>query len=612
MANEVVVVPPQQQALGGGLEGAERTSRETALWGAPIISPDRQINPVKDEADARSRDIVQNDGLATGAVQTHRDSIIGTQYRLNAHPDWELLSKFNKGFTEAWAEEFQQAIESEFNLLSDSPDHWFDASRQNTLSGMLRLDVGVFMFTGESLSTVEWLRGLDRPFSTAIQQINPTRLSNPGFAMDEKNLRRGVKKNFFGQPEGYWIRNSHPTDYWIDSSPGSTDWKYIEARKPWGRLQVIHIIEPLQPEQTRGISDMVSALKHMRMTKKFKEITLQNAVVNATYAAAVESELPKEIIFGALGGAGNGFMNTLSEYLKGLGEYTSSAKNIAIDGVKIPHFYPGTKLNIRPLGTPGGVGTGFEESLLRHTAAALGLSYEEFSRDFTKTNYSSARASMGQTDRYMRGRKKVVADKKASYVYALWFEEKINAGEVPLPKGVDASIFYNPVLREALLSCDWIGSSRGQIDELKETQAAVMRINSGLSTYEIEAARLGQDFRRLFTQRAREQRLMEKLGLTFSSDAKKPGANEAQQTMDEKDDDTGKESKADANIVSPLEQAQIAALEANAEYQRALAEKAKKRPRAEKPSELEQKRLQLTNKVIDMLSKPAVSDEQQQ
>ena len=612
MANEVVVVPPQQQALGGGLEGAERTSRETALWGAPLISPDRQINPVKDEADARSRDIVQNDGLATGAVQTHRDSIIGTQYRLNAHPDWETLSKFNKGFTEAWAEEFQLAVESEFNLLADSPENWFDASRQNTLSGMLRLDIGVFMFTGESLSTVEWRRDGNRPFSTALQQINPARLCNPDNGADEKTLRRGVKKNFWGEPVGYWIRNSHPTDFWIDSSPFSNDWTFIEARKPWGRLQVIHIIEPLQPEQTRGISDMVSALKHMRMTKKFKDITLQNAVVNATYAAAIESELPKEIIFGAMGAGGAGFMGTLAEYLKGLGEYTAASKNIAIDGVKMPHLYPGTKLNVMPLGTPGGVGTGFEESLLRHTAAALGLSYEEFSRDFTKTNYSSARASMGQTDRYMRGRKKVVADKKATHVYTLWFEEKINAGAIPLPKGVDATIFYNPVLREALLSCDWIGSSRGQIDELKETQAAVMRINSGLSTYEIEAARLGQDFRRLFNQRARENRLMEKLGLTFAKDATKPGSNDAQKTMTENDDDDDdtKTSK-DAVVVSPIEQAQIEALQAHADYQRALTEKAKRRPRPEKPSELDKKRLDLTNKVFDMLSKPSADEPQQ-
>src|SRR5690554_7412733 len=97
----------------------------------PIISPDQQINRVKDLADARSRDSVQNDGYATGAVATHRDSIVGSQYRLNAHPDHEML-----GATEEWGEEFQRVVESRFNLIADSQECWLDASRMNTLTGL--------------------------------------------------------------------------------------------------------------------------------------------------------------------------------------------------------------------------------------------------------------------------------------------------------------------------------------------------------------------------------------------------------------------------------------------------------------------------------------------
>lgn len=170
---------------------------------------------------------------------------------------------------------------------------------------------------------------------------------------------------------------------------------------------------------------------------------------------------------------------------------------------------------------------------MRHIAAALGMSYEQFSRDYTKTNYSSARASMAETWKYMQGRKKVVADKFAAMIYALWFEEEMNAGNIPLPPGFTVDTFYtDPVKREALLGCDWIGASRGQIDELKETQAAVMRVNSGLGTYEEECARLGKDYRKVFKQRAREDRLAKKLNLQFSTDAKVAGKNEAQQTMD--------------------------------------------------------------------------------
>lgn len=530
----ITITPVTEKAAGGGIEGAERLSRELINWNPAIISPDQQINPVKEMADARGRDAVQNDGYAMGAIYTHRDSIVGSQYRLNAQPDFMLL-----GADDAWAEEYQTVVESRFNLIADSPECWLDASRMNTLTGLVRLAVGGFLMTGEVLGTVEWLRGFMRPCQTAIQMVSPSRLSNPDGRADDRELRRGVRKDFYGAPIGYWIRSAHPSEIYDDRA---WTWRYVPATKPWGRRQVLHIVEQLQPDQTRGVADMVSVLKQMRMTKKFQDITLQNAVVNATYAAAVESELPREMVFGAMGAGNSGFGDMLGQYMDALSAYVGAADNIAIDGVKMPHLFPGTKLSLKPMGTPGGVGTDFEESLLRHVAAALGLSYEQFSRDYTKTNYSSARASMSETWKFMQSRKKVVADRFASAIYTLWLEEEINAGNIPLPPGKDASIFYDPVMREALSSCSWIGASRGQIDELKETQSALLRIKGGLSTFEAECARLGEDFRKVFRQRAREDKLMRELGITVDLNAQKPQATDSKRS--EKDDEQDDESAA--------------------------------------------------------------------
>lgn len=516
----------QEQAIGGGIEGAERNTREMLTWTPPIQGADQAINRVKDMADARGIDVVQNDGLTTGAIHTHRDSIVGAQFRMIAKPDWKAL-----GATEAWATQFQEVVESRFNLIADSTECYLDASGTMTLTDMVRLAIGGFVPTGEVLATAEWLTTGVRPCKTAIQMVSPSRLSNPNMEFDKKNLRRGVVSDNYGKPTGYWIRSAHPGDYYPDESNPDT-WKLIPASLPWGRRQVIHIVEKMRPAQTRGIGDMVSALKQMKMTKKFSEITLQNAVVNATYAAAIESDLPSELVFSAMGAGGVGMSGMLNEYMAALSAYIGDSKHIAIDGVKMPHLFPGTKLSMKPVGTPGGVGTQFEESLLRHIAAPLGLSYEQFSKDYTKTNYSSARASMAETFKFMQSRKKVVADRFASMIYVLWLEEEINAGRVPLPDGVDKSVFYDPIMREAISKCSWVGASRGQIDEVKETQAAIMRINAGLSTYEIEAARLGEDFRTLFEQQAREKKMMAKLGLDFSqAQATKPGANDRQKSM---------------------------------------------------------------------------------
>lgn len=518
------------RAFGGALEGAERTTRETFSWNPSIISPDQQINPVKEIADARGRDSIQNDGYATGAINTHRDNIVGSEYRLNLQPDWRVL-----GLPEGWAEEFQTQVEAEFNLLADSPECYFDAEGTKTLTGLIRLAVGGFMMTGEVLATVEWKRAVIRPFSTAIQMVSPTRLCNPDGLPDDRYLSRGVRRDSFGEPTGYWIRSTHPTEFF---DPRLMEWKLIEATKPWGRRQVIHIIEPLQPGQTRGVADMVSVLKNMRMTKKFKDVVLQNAVVNASYAAAIESELPREVVMGSMGLNQQGFGDMLGTYMSALSAYAGASQNIAVDGVKMPHLFPGTKLALKPMGTPGGVGTDFEESLLRHTASALGLSYEQFSRDYSKTNYSSARASMAETWKYMQSRKKAVADRKASMIFLLWLEERINADAYKFPRGVSGKeLFYDPLKRAALTKCSWIGASRGQIDEMKETQSAILRIQSGLSTREEESARLGNDYRRILHQLAREQKMIKELDLSFDMGAEKPGANDRQQTLKDNSDD---------------------------------------------------------------------------
>lgn len=547
MANELTVIEqPGEAAFGGGLEGAERTSRETLSWRPHFGSPDSAINPIKEEADARSRDMALNDGYSAGAVALHRDSIVGSQYRLNAKPDYRVL-----GADAEWAEEFALTAETRFNLAADAEDCWFDAAGQLTFTGMTRLMVGAFVYTGEVLATAEWVKD-GRPFNTAIQLVSPDRLSNPDGIGDDRTLRRGVKKNARGRPVGYYIRQGHPTD-WYDNR--SDKWSYIPAFKPWGRKQVIHIIEPQQIDQTRGIAEMVAALKHARMTKKFAEITLQNAVINASYAAAIESELPNADLVTAMGGGEEGFQKALAEYLGMLDSYLGAAENVQIDGAKIPHFFPGTKLNLKPMGNPGGVGSDFEASLLRKIAASLGVSYEELSRDLSRTNYSGWKAGASITGRTMGARKKMVADRFANNVYQLWVEEEIAAGNLPLPPRRNRTDFYrdNGLAKAAYTRCQWVGSGAGQIDELKETQAAMLRVKAGFSTYELECAKLGRDYREIFEQRAREERLIGSLNIPINLDATAKGKQQAANTLksdkgegdgngaDQEEDDAGDE-----------------------------------------------------------------------
>jgi lambda family phage portal protein len=502
--------PGTPMVMGGAHEAADQFDRALATWAPPIQSADADILPDKGVADARSLDIMRNDAFAMSGGQLHRDNIVGSLFMLNAKPNIVAL-----GLDETWAEEFQSEVEAKFGLWAESFNNWPDAARKNTLTSMIRLAVGVYLTSGEVLATAEWSRDADRPYRTAIQMVALDRLSNPmDQAFDMERTRGGVRMNAAGAAIGYYIRRASRGSPW-DLGNRAMTWDYIRARNGFGRPQVIHVFEQMRPGQSRGISQLVSGLKEMRITKRFRDITLQNAVVNASFAAAIESELPPTQAFEALGGGdvGSSIVNYAQQFLGAVAAYSQNARNMQIDGVKIPHLMPGTKLHMMPMGTPGGVGSEFEQSLLRYLAAGLGVSYEQLSKDYSETNYSSARAGMVETWKFMQGRKKMVAERFATLVYRLWFEEAVNAGQIEAMNGRSIPNIYDGLNMEAFCACDWIGAGRGQIDELKETQAAILRIKNRLSTYEEEIGRMGKDWRPVFQQIAREQGVLEELDI---------------------------------------------------------------------------------------------------
>lgn len=501
-----MAIPNTRAIAGDPYEGASRLAAGTALWTPALRSADSELVGARDLGNARARDVLRNDAYVAAGVAVHRDSIVGSQFLLNAKPHARML-----GLDETWEREFQEEVEAKFTLYAESPECWLDARRVNTLTGMLRLAVVAYVYGGEVLATVEWMsRERRRPYRTALQLIEAERLCNP--YASEYNVynykeRGGIERDDFGRPLWYNIRNGHPSD----GSFNSIQFRRVPARLPWGRVQVIHILEPMRIDQTRGISELVSGLKQLRYRNQYEEVVLQNAIVSATFAATIESELPQQAadVFGVDGE--DPAVQAADEYINAVSGFTENTSALRINGVKIPHLYPGSKLELRPAGSNSALGNDFERSMLRHLAANLGMSYEELSRDYSKTNFSSARAAMVQTWKFMQARKKVVADRFATHAYRLWLEEAINAGALETARSVPN--IYEGQNFDALSSCEWLGASRGQIDEFKETQAAAERIAKGLSTYEIELGRLGLDWRSVFAQRQREREEMEARGI---------------------------------------------------------------------------------------------------
>lgn len=509
---DAVQPPGAMAAASGGVayDGASKVDR-LARWQPAIRSADAEVLPEKGNLDARARDTIRNDAFVGGGADIYRDSIVGSRYQLNARPETKVL--WGKE-DEKWETEFQEEVETKFTLWAESPQKWPDAARINTLTAMVRLAVCSYFGGGEILASAEWMPADGRPYRTAVQMIDPDRLSTPLDRMlqDYSRIRNGVERDRRGAPVAYHIQNSHPNDgpFHNFSNLTAMQWTRVPARNRWNRPLILHIFEQDRPDQSRGVSDIVSALSEMRMTKHFRRTELERAVVAASYAASIESEIPDDVL-AALGGeapAGNATVEWMTAYLAAIDAYNQSATNLHMDGAKIPVFAPGTKLKLQNTGATGPLGDKYEQSLLRYIAAALGLSYEQFSRDYTQTNYSSARASIGETQKSMNAKKRLAADGTADFVYRLWLEEAINKNHLECLKRRNVPLFYDALNAEAYSACEWIGAGQGQIDPLKETQASVLKVKSGFSTKEIEIAKMsGGDYRRIARQIKREREL---------------------------------------------------------------------------------------------------------
>lgn len=499
--------PPTVSAVavgGGAFDGASRKD-QLALWSTPIQSADAEILPDKDVLDGRTRDMLRNDAHIAGAATLHKDNIVGAVFLLNAQPMSKVLFDAED---EVWEEEFQEEVETKFTLWAESPECWVDAQRTKTLTDFVRLAVGVDLAGGEVLAAAEWMPDDGRPFRTALQMVDTDRLATPYVAYNNQKIRGGVERDRYGAPIAYHIRMGHPSD-WMD--PSAYQFRRVMARKPWGRPMIMHLYEQLRADQTRGVSSMVSALQEMKMLKSFRKVELQRAVLAATYAASMESEMPNADVLRLLGEEVS-VEDYMSMYLGAVAEFSGGAKNLKVNGAQIPILPPGTKMNLKNPGAESPAGDKFEMSMLRYLASATNTSYSALAKDYQNLSYSAGRLEKGQIENHMATRKKRVADRTASFAYRLWLEEAINRGEIETLRRSRVPSFYEGLNAEAYCACDWIGAGAPMIDPLKETQAHVLQLKNGLSTKEAVIARVnGGDWRRVSRQIAREMRNDEKL-----------------------------------------------------------------------------------------------------
>jgi lambda family phage portal protein len=148
----------------------------------------------------------------------------------------------------------------------------------------------------------------------------------------------------------------------------------------------------------------------------------------------------------------------------------------------------------------------FLAALLRFVGLNLGMPLELILMDFSRTNFSSARASLLQAQRSFRALQHLMISRVNSRIYRWRVSKWIKAGELPDP-GMDEN--GNTIAWQH----QWVPPGWQWVDPVKESQAIALKLDLGLTTLAHEASALGLEWGELLAARKRELDLMESMDI---------------------------------------------------------------------------------------------------
>lgn len=500
------IVARAQMALIGGYVGGSRSHRSLSQWITGNYDADTVLLPDMALLRERSRDLVRNTPLATGAINTVVTNAVGRGLKLQARIDRDVL-----GVDDEAAEQWESRTEREWQMWSESQE--CDIGRTMTFNEIQELVFRQSLENGDVFVAMPHVVRLPLPYSLRLQVIEADRVRNKGDAPNTDRLSGGVEKDEHGAPVRYHILRHHPGNMYASMK---REWDEVPAfNEQTGMRNVLHLYRTLRPGQSRGVPYLAPVIESLKQLARYTEAELMAAVLSGMLTVFVESERGSADF-------GGGFPETPQTEIN-KDEYKLG--NGAIIGLA-----PGEKVSTMNPARPNQAFDPFVKSILQQIGVALEIPYEVLIHHFS-ASYSASRAALLESWRYFRIRRSWLAQNFCQVVYQQFLAEAVARGRISAP-----GFFSNHAIRHAYSGSLWIGDAPGQIDPLKEVNAADRRLSLGISTIDEETVTLtGGDFERNYPRIKKERQMLQAIGMWT------PVKGEAAPNKEIKDDDGGDE-----------------------------------------------------------------------
>ena len=326
---------------------AASTGRRTQNWTRRTSDANAAAASALVTLRAHSRDLVRNNAWARNALRVVVRNTVG--WGISPKP---VGAGANAKLREAW-ERWSGTTEC-------------DAAGRSTFAGLEKLVMRTVAESGEALVRRRWRRPADElalPLQLQVLEPDYIDTARHGEAGIQGGLiAHGIEFDAIGRRVAYLLFDTHPGSDLRAASPS----RRIDAR------EIVHVYDLERAGQDRGVPWLASAIVNLKDFDEFEDAQLVRQKIAACFAAFVTD---------AEGGAGGVLGETdavdpLVETLEpGMIQRLPLGKDI--------------KFANPPLTTDDG----FSVRTLRRIAAAIGVTYEDLTGDYSQVNFSSARMS---------------------------------------------------------------------------------------------------------------------------------------------------------------------------------------------------------------------------
>lgn len=370
-----------------------------------------------------------------------------------------------------------------------------DATGVRDFTAMLKTDVRDIWTAGDEL----WVKRSNG----SILTFESDQIVSPDDKSGDKRIVMGVELD----------RNNRAVAYHIKNRPGKGDYGMARVDVTTTRIPAANAIFSSyrkRPNQTRGVPFLASILLTFDRTNNYLDYESLAAEINSMLAWALTKK--------------EGTDSTLAGNEDNDDTESSFEKIQKLEAGMILELLEGEDLKMIGADRPGDNFEKYLITMLRIIGVGIGYPLELLLLDFSKTNYSSARASMGEGRRSFRCWQNVIAVQKAMPWHGWQIGRGIASGELP-PR---------PELFKA--HPQW--PAWEYIDPKKSAEGNKIAVDLNAKTVSQCIRETGRDPDEVFAERAEEIKKMKELGIdTVTPEPTPPPAEPEEVEPEDREDD---------------------------------------------------------------------------